>query len=255
MYWVLGGLWPAFVAEGVLAYRRRVVPARTAALRVLAVLALPPVRIGWVHPATDLIWLPRFGWHPLGRPLLKALDRVFGWPMFGFALLILPVLLLDQYQAQLVRQEPVLATVVHVGTAVIWVAFALELAVKSQASPSRLGYLKDRWLDAAIVLLPTLEFVLTHWVDFAPIARLLKLGRGLSAPQKQIGALGQLYRVRGLMTKGWQAFLVLEGVTRLIGVTPEKRLRKLEAQIAALEEQLADLRAEADELRKRVGPG
>ena len=244
-----------FAAEGVAAYLRRVVPARTAALRLCLVLVMPPLRVGWVHPATDRLWLPRLGWQPPGKALLKVLDKVFGWPMFAFALLILPVLLLDQYQNKVIHDTPGLALALHLSTAVIWVAFAVEFAVKVQAAPSAVGYLKARWLDVVIVVLPTLEFVLTHWVDAAPLARLLRLGRSLSAPQQQLGAMGRVYRVRGLMTKGWQAFLVLEGIARLTGNTPEKRLRKLEAQMAALEEQLADLKAEADDVRKQIGGG
>jgi hypothetical protein len=102
-------------------------------------------------------------------------------------------------------------------------------------------------MDVAIVGLPTLEVVLTHWVDAAPLARLLRLGRAL-APD-QIGQLGRAYRLRGLITKGWHAFLVLEGVSRITGNTAAKRLRRVEGQIADLEEQLVELRTQAEELR------
>jgi hypothetical protein len=54
------------------------------------------------------------------------------------------------------------------------------------------------------------------------------------------------------MTKGWHAFMLLEGVARLTGNSPPKRLRRIAEQIAELEEQIADLRAEADDLRKKV---
>jgi hypothetical protein len=110
--------------------------------------------------------------------------------------------------------------------------------------------MKERWLDAAIVLLPTLQFILIHWVEAAPLARLLRLGRAL-APD-QLARLSRAYRLRGLLMKGWQAFLLLEGVARLTGNTPAKRLRRIEDQIEEMETEIAALRAEADDLRKRV---
>ncbi len=36
--------------------------------------------------------------------------------------------------------------------------------------------MKERWIDVAIVVIPMLEFV-TKWMDLAPLARLLRLGR------------------------------------------------------------------------------
>ena len=97
-----------------------------------------------------------------------------------------------------------------------------------------------------------LEFALAHWVNYAPLLRLLRLGKAISAPQKQVGAMNRAYRMRGLMMKGWQAFLLLGGVRRLTGYSAAKRLAAVEEQIAAAEEVLAELRAEADALRKQA---
>jgi hypothetical protein len=146
--------------------------------------------------------------------------------------------------------SPTFALALDLSIALIWVAFALEFVIKVQAAPSSPGYMKERWLDLAIVGLPTLEYVLTQWVDAAPLMRLLRLGRAIG-PQ-QLGAMGRVYRLRGLMTKGWHAFLLLEGMARLTGNSPAKRLRKVEEQIAGLEEQIAELRTEADDLRKKM---
>jgi hypothetical protein len=65
--------------------------------------------------------------------------------------------------------------------------------------------------------------------------------------------MGQIYRLRGLITKAWRAVLVLKLVARLTGNTPEKQLRRLEAQIAEAEAALAELKGQAEELRKQVG--
>jgi voltage-gated potassium channel len=255
MYGFLVGLWPVFVAEAAIAAIRRCpeVSPRTAMLRALLVVAVPPMRMGWVNPVTNRVWLPRLGWRAPGKELLRTLDRAFGGPMLLFAFLILPVLGLEYVRAEQVHHMPRLMLALDVGIAIIWVAFAVEFVVKVSAAPSWVAYLKERWLDLAIVILPTLEFVLTKVVDVAPLARLLRLGRAVG-PQ-QLGALSRAYRLRGLMMKGWHAFLLLEGVSRIIGNSPEKRLRRIEGQIADLEEQIAELRREADETRRRCAIG
>ena len=250
----LGGLWPVFAIEAVLSYVRRspAVSRRRALLRVVLVLAIPPARLAWIHPVTNRIWLPGLGWRPPGKPLLRLLEKVFGGPMLVFAFLILPVLGVEYFKSDWIRSDPLLALALHVSISVIWVAFAVEFLVKIAAAPNSLLYLKERWLDLAIVALPTLEFLLTHWVDAAPFARLFRLGRALS-PQ-QIGSMSKAYRLRGLLMKGWYAFLVFEGVARITGNSPEKRLKRVEGQIAELEEVLAELRGQALELKKRMIP-
>ena len=248
-------LWPIFVVEAVFGFVRRcpAVSARTAIIRTLLVILIPSMRLAWVHPATNMVWLPRIGWHPPGKPLLKLLDKAFGVPMLAFAFLILPVLGAEYAIPDRVKDLPGFALALDAGIALIWMAFAVEFVVKVSASPSTMKYVKDRWLDLAIVLLPTLEFVLTKWVDVAPIARLLRLGKVIG-PQ-QLARMNQIYRLRGVLMKGWHAFLVLEGISRLLGNTEQKRLAKLDDQIADLEDQIAELRAEADALRqKSVAP-
>jgi hypothetical protein len=252
MYAVLAVLWPAFVIEAGVAVIRRAptVTLRKAIQRGVLVVLIPPMRLGWVNPVTDHIWLPWLGWRRPGKDLLKRLDRAFGGPMLLFAFLILPVLGMEYINLVKTDTSPTFALVLDLSIAAIWVAFALEFIIKVQAAPSVMGYMKERWLDLAIVGLPTLEYVLTSWVDAAPLMRLLRLGRAIG-PQ-QLGAMGKAYRLKGLMTKGWHAFMLLEGMARLTGNSPPKRLRKVEEQIAELEEQLADLRAEADDLRKKI---
>jgi hypothetical protein len=164
---------------------------------------------------------------------------------------VLPVLAVEYFGVEEVRSNPGVALALHIGVAVIWVAFALEFILESSVAPSPFRHACDRWLDAAIVTLPMLEFVLTKWVDAAPIARLLRLGRALSP--EQLGRLQQLYRLRGMMGKAWQAFLLLGGVHRILGAKPERRIRQLEEQIADLEDQIAELRQQADDLRTTEG--
>jgi hypothetical protein len=252
MYAFVAILWPAFVIEAGVAVIRRApeVSRLKAVLRALLVVLIPPMRIGWVHPATNRVWIPRLGWRPPGKPLLRALDKVFAIPMFVFAFLILPVLGMQYVQLEKTYPIPGFDLALDISIALIWVAFAFEFMLKVQCAPSATTYMKERWLDLAIVGLPTLEYLLTSWVDAAPLLRLLRLGRAIG-PQ-QIGAMSRMYRLRGLLTKGWHAFMLLEGVARITGNTPEKQLRRIEDQIAGLEEQLAELRDEADGLRKKI---
>jgi hypothetical protein len=253
LYGGLGLLWPVFAVEALVGVLRRdrSRSLRGAVLRALVVVALPPCRMGLTDPRTGMIWLPRIGWQPRGKDLYKRLDRAFSGPMILFAFLILPVLGLEYLRAEQVKSIPELALALHIGISVIWVAFATEFILDTSAAPKPLTHMKERWLDLAIVVLPMLEFVLTKWVDAAPLARLLRLGRAISP--EQIARMQQLYRLRGLMTKAWQAFLVLGGVGRLLGDVDRKRLRVVETEIADLEERLAELRTEAAELQAKIG--
>ncbi|MBX9628716.1 MAG: hypothetical protein K2X82_33290 [Gemmataceae bacterium] len=249
----LGALWPVFAAEAAVGLVRRGPgrPLRPGVLRAVLVLLFPPFRMGSVDPRTGLVWLPRLGWERPGKDLYNRIDRAFGGPMILVALLILPVLGIEYLQAERVKNDPDLALALHIGAAVIWVAFATEFVLESSVHPKPLTFLKQRWLDLAIVVLPALEVILTRVVDAAPLARLLRLGRALSP--EQLTAVNRAYRLRGLMMKGWQAFLLVGGVNRFLGNAGAARLRAVEAEIAELEDRLAELRKEAEGLRAKAG--
>lgn len=248
------GLWPIFVAEAVwgVLRRDRSKPRGPVVRRAVLVCLMPPWRMAIADPRTGLVWIPRMGWRVPGKELYKRLELVFGGPMLLFAFLILPVLLFEYLRTEEARNNPAVSLALDVGISVIWVAFAVEFVILASVHPKPFRFARDRWIDAAIVLIPMLEFVLTHLVDAAPIARLLRLGRAVSP--EQLARLQRLYRLRGLATKGWHALLLLEGLARLIGQTPEKRLAKLEEKIADLEEELAELRRDADTVRAQVEP-
>ena len=69
---------------------------------------------------------------------------------------------------------------------------------------------------------------------------------------EQITRMQRLYRLRGVATKAWHALLLVEGLARLLGQTPDKRLADLEEKIAELEEELAELRNDADMVRAMI---
>ena len=248
----LAALWPVFLTEQMFGVvrRDRSRPLRPVVLRAVLVALFPPFRMGTPDPRTGLTWLPRLGWQVPDKSLYTRIDRAFSGPMIVFALLILPVLGLEFFRAEQVRSDPNLALALHLSVAVIWVAFATEFILESSTAPKPMAHVREKWLDAAIVILPMLEFLLTKVVDAAPLARLLRLGRALSP--EQITAMQRVYRLRGLLTKGWQAFLMLGGMNRLLGHAEERRLRVVEREIAELEDHLNELRKEAEELKEKI---
>ncbi len=252
MYAGLLALWPVFAAEAAsgVVRRDRSKRRRPVVLRALLVALMPPWRMALADPRTGFIWVPRIGWQQPGKELFKRLDLSFGGPMILFAFLILPILLIEYLRTEQVKEMAALALALDIGIAVVWVAFATEFVFKASAHPKPFAFAQERWLDVAIVALPMLEFVLTKWVDAAPIARLLRIGRAISP--EQIARMQRLYRLQGLATKAWHAILLLEGISRLLGNTPQKRLAKLEEQIAELEEQMKELREDADEVRTQI---
>jgi voltage-gated potassium channel len=245
-------LWPVFAAEVLLSWRHRhpTCPRRPLLWRCLLVLILPPWRMGWIDPRFGLIWLPRRGWCAPGMALFKSLEQAFAVPMVVFASLILPLLLLEYLKAEQVQTNPLLALGLDISIAVIWIAFATEFILKSSAHPRPLRFIKDQWVDLAIVVLPMLEFLLTKWANATPLARLVQLGRALNP--EQIARMKQVYRLRGLLTKAFHALLLWEGVARLLGQTPEKRLAKIQQRIHELQEQIAELQQEATQWQAKI---
>jgi hypothetical protein len=252
MYVGLAVLWPMFVVEALCGVfqRDRSKPSRPVVKRAILVVLMPPWRMALTDPRTGLIWVPRIGWQRPGKELFKRLEQAFAGPMVLFAFLILPILGFEYLQSDEVHSSPELSLALDIGIAVVWVAFATEFIFKASAHPKPFTFATERWLDVAIVVLPMLEFVLTKWVDAAPLARLLRLGRALSPDQ--IARMQRLYRLQGVATKAWHALLLLEGVARLLGQTPEKRLARVEEKIEEVEEELDELRKDAASLKAMI---
>ena len=245
-------LWPFFVAEVLWQlYRRdRARPRGPVIWRTILIILMPPWRMAMADSRTGMIWIPRMGWREPGKELFRRLEIVFGGPMLLFAFLILPILIFEYVQSEEVKKNPAMQLALDIGIAVIWVAFATEFIFKASVHPRPFRFAKERWLDVAIVVLPMLEFVLKKWADAAPLARLLRLSRAINP--EQIVKMQRLYRLQGLATKAWHALLLFQGVARLLGQTPEKRLANLEERIAELQEELAELHKEAEKVRTLI---
>ena len=243
-------LWPLFLAEAIYTARRRheSQPRGRVIRRAILVSLFPPLRMGLRHPMNGLVWLPRLGWRVPGKDLLAKLDHIFRVPMLVFAFLILPVLGFEYVASERANANSWFLLALHISIAAIWVAFAVEFILKFSVAPQPVLYVKEKWVDLAIVVLPALEFVLTYWANSALLARLLRLTRA----SDQLSKYGRLYRMRGLMMKGWHAILTMRAMSRLLGRTLEIELKQNDEAIATLEEELAHLREHSEQLRAQI---
>jgi len=246
-------LWFVFVIEGLwrIVHPHRFRSRGKEISRLFLVMFFPPFRMGMQSVSRyRQVWLPFAAWQNVDKNLVKKLDRKFAVPMLIFAFLILPILILEYTWVEQINDNPELAFALHLGISIIWVAFALEFILKVSVAPKTMVYLKDRWIDAAIVFLPFLEFIITTWVDAAPLARLLRLSRAIQP--EQISRMSRLYRMRGLLMRAWHAFLLLEVVGKLMGYPPEKRLRHLEEQLTIKEEEIAEIKTQITAVKKLI---
>lgn len=241
----LAGLWLIFLLEAAIRfqYRDRQRPVWKALASAGACCLLPPLRMGCSSQARPgHIWLPAIGWQKIDTHLRRALERFFSVPMMIFALLVLPLFILEFYWADQVRAEPALALSLDIGTSVIWLAFAIELIVMASIADRRVRYCLTHWIDMAIVLLPAVEML--------PLFRLLRLGRVLRL--EQLLRWGRVQRLQAVAMRAWRALLVLQVVHRLTGRSLEYQLKQLHELVQAKEEEVADLRLEMVELEARI---
>lgn len=240
--WGILLVWPAFVLEGLvrLCVCRR--PGTSLMWRLwcfFAVTVAPPLRLaGRAYANAGEIWLPRWGWTCVDQHLRNRLERLISLPMMLVALLVLPFLAMEYFWLEAVRAHFGLSLMLDIGTAVIWLAFALELIVMASLADDKTDYCLRHWMDVAVVTLPL--------IDCLPILRLLRLSSVLEV--QQVSRLGRLYRLKGLVAKLWRAILVLEMIQRLFGRHREKRLERLKKSLAARQEELIDLQNEIAEL-------
>src|SRR5262249_41054071 len=147
---------------------------------------LPPLRMGApgvTRPGE--VWLPFVGWRPVGKELRQRLERFFSLPMIGIALLTLPLLAVEYFYEQEIKENPLLALLLQVGVSVIWVAFAFELVLMVSVAQRKGRFLLEHWIDVLIVVLP--------FVAFLPFLRLLRVGRVLAL--EEVARVGRAYRM------------------------------------------------------------
>lgn len=209
----------------------------------LAICLVPPLRLCSRHSeAGGQIWFPVLGWQQPSPAFQREMERHTSLPMIGIALLILPVLGLQMIYGAAIVQHPWLRVALHIGTGLIWFAFATEFLVMVSVTDKKLRYCKKHWLDLVIILLPLISFLRT-W-QMLRASKLIKFSK-----LQQLSKIIRAYRLRGVTMRALRALLVLDILQRILRTKPERRLAKLEELYAEKEAELAMLRDEIEQLR------
>ncbi len=163
--------------------------------------------------------------------------------MILIALMIMPILIVEFFMKVQVAQYAWLRLLLHVGTGVIWFAFAFEFILMVSVAEKKLAYCKQHWLDLAIILLPLFSFLRSLRVLRATrAAKLMKI--------PQITKMVRVYRLRGTAVKAIQAMILLEFFQRLFGTNSERAIAKLQARLEEVEREAKLLRRKIVKLER-----
>lgn len=191
------------------------------------------------------LWLPGMSWRRPHRRLRRRLEQLFSVPMIGIALLILPVLMVEFLLKEQVARYASLRLALHVGTGVIWFAFAAEFILMASIAEKKLDYIRKNWVDLAIIVLPFFSFLRSmQAVRGSRLARLAKI--------PQLTKLVRAYRLRGTALKAFRALVLLDVSTRLLRTTPEKRLTRLRVELAATQREARLIRLMIARLEREI---
>lgn len=239
-------LWPLFIVESIYHWVTRPWNRTTAWFHFYGLLfcLCPSLRMCARSPEMDeRLWLPTLGWRKPDRRLRRHLERLFSVPMILIALLILPVLIVEFFLSQQVSRYGWLRLFVHVGTGVIWFAFAAEFILMVSVAERKLVYIKEHWLDLAIILLPLLSFLRS--LQVARASRLFRIGR-----IPQVTKVARVYRLRGTALRAFRALIVLEVIQRLMVRNPTKMIERMEKRQKELEREARLLRRKILQLKR-----
>ncbi|MDY0168372.1 MAG: hypothetical protein RBS80_17620 [Thermoguttaceae bacterium] len=239
---LMAGLWGIVVMEGLLglflapdAWRKRLT-------RFLLTSLFPPARmIAASSTPTGWLWVPRAGWMPAGKTTLREFEQKAAMPMAILTFLVLPVLVVELTYGEALDKYPHLALATHLTTSAIWLGFTVEFLWMVAASPKRLTYCMQHWINLVIIFVPLAAFL--RILNMLRLARVVRAGRLLRA-----------YRLRGLSSRLWRLVMLFNLFERLQRRDPVKYCAALEAKIDDLEEEMAGLRAKLDAARKRIPP-
>ena len=200
----------------------------------------PPLRLGGRdHVNGTTVWIPKMGWQTASEDLANEIDLKLSYAMIAIALLVLPLLGIEFIYKDGIANNRTFGLSIHLASAFIWFAFASEFMLMISLVKKKLIFMKEHWLDLAIICLPVIAFMRIFRLSSA--ARLTRLSK-----------TAKVFRVRGLAMRAWRAILILQIVDRILHRNPEKKLKMLEAQIADKREELAALEEEVQAIKERL---
>ncbi len=168
--------------------------------------------------------------------------------MLVVALLIMPILIIEFFLKDQVAAYDWLRIMLHVGTGVIWFAFACEFILMVSIAEKKIDYCKAHWIDLAIILLPLISFLRS-----LSVARTLKLSNLMRV--QQLTNLAQAYRLRGTAIKMLRVLIVFDLTERILRVSDESKIQRMEREVAEMEKQTRLLRQRIAKLKLKQDDG
>ena len=165
--------------------------------------------------------------------------------MLFFSLLSLPLLLIEFGLHSLMEEQAWLRVTIHICTGLIWCAFAIEFIVLVSASKRRLKYVKKNWIDLAIILLPLILFLRS-----LRVLRLLRFAK--FAKVQQLARVSRIYRMRGVAMKALRAFMLFEVGGRALGLSPQRKMKRLQSERKEKLEELEDIDEEIAKVQLKI---
>ena len=193
----------------------------------------------------ERLWLQGWGWRKTNKRFRKRLERKFSVPMIVIALMIMPILIVEFFMKAQVAQYAWLRLLLHVGTGVIWFAFAFEFILMVSVAEKKLAYCKKHWIDLAIILLPIISFLRSM-----RLMRATRAAKLMRVPQ--ITKMVRMYRLRGTAVKAIQALILLDTFQRIVSRDPQRTIDKLEVRLEEVEDEAKELKRKISRLRRQI---
>lgn len=234
-------IWPIVALESLFHWATRTWASETRRFHWFGLLfcICPSLRMCARSPEMrERLWLPAIGWRHANKRLRRRLERQFSIPMIVIAMMIMPVLIIEFFMKAQVAEYTWLRIILHIGTGVIWFAFAAEFILMVSVAEKKLEYCKDHWIDLAIIVLPLFSFLRS-----LQFLRATRISQTLRIPM--LTRFARVYRLRGTAIKALRALILLEFFHRIAGNNLDRRIVKLQRQ-------LEDVEAEAKEIRRKI---
>ncbi|QDT31462.1 hypothetical protein [Thalassoglobus polymorphus] len=229
-------LWLAYFAEAITHWRNGSAQMR----QHLKICLFPPLRLGCRdHRTGTTVWIPGLGWRVATDDLANEIDFKLSYAMIAMALLVLPLLGVEYIYTDQIKANRTFGLIVQIAQAFIWFAFAGEFLLMITLVSKKIRFIKEHWLDLAIICLPMIAFM-----------RIFRLGGSLRLTR--LSKTAKVFRLRGTAMRAWRAILILQIVDRIIHRDPHKRLRVLKNQIAEKKLELESLQEQAALVKNRI---